>query len=127
MVVSEFSPRTTLKFNVHTESARGPGEPWGTWSFVKQPGLSSPQMGSTRQLGSGAHSPVSPKGSFMGPLPRPVEDRRVHYTCKVSNVSASPRYVGIFDQCLLADGDSDAVLLAKLRIAPGESDPTLYP
>jgi hypothetical protein len=27
----------------------------------------------------------------------------------------------------LANGGSDAVLLAKLRIAPGESDPTLYP
>ena len=63
----------------------------------------------------------------MGPLPRPVEDRRVHYTCKVSNVSASPRYVGILGQFLLAYSDSDAVLLAKLRIAPGESDPTLYP
>jgi len=95
MVVSEFSPRTTLKFNVHTESARGPGEPWGTWSFVKQAGMASPQMTSSRQFSSSvANSPSSPKPSLVGPLPRPgVEDRQVHYTCKVSNVSASPRSV----------------------------------
>jgi hypothetical protein len=94
MVVSEFSPRTTLKFNVHTEAARGPGEPWGTWSFVKQDGLGSPRVSSSRLLASPPNSPGSPKGSLIGPLPRPgVEDRRVQYTCKVSNVSASPRYV----------------------------------
>ena len=73
------------------------------------------------------NSPVSPKVSVMGPLPRPgVEDRQVHYTCKVSNVSASPRSVlrpYKYDELMV----SDAVLLAKLRIAPGESDPTLYP
>jgi hypothetical protein len=104
MIVSEFSPRTTLKFNVHTESARGPGEPWGTWSFVKQGGVASPQIGSSKQLGSAPNSPVSPKVSLMAPLPKTgVEDRQVHYTCKVSNVSASPRSVIWFQRNYQAD------------------------
>lgn len=94
MVVSDFSPRTTIKFNVHAESARGVGEPWGTWSFVKQTHVDSrfSEAPSNLNVSSAPNSPTSPKGSFVGPLGRPgVDERKVQYTCKVSNTSGSPR------------------------------------
>jgi len=94
MVVSDFSPRTTIKFNVHAESARAPGEAWGTWSFVKQSPSDPRGFGSSsrQSLTSPPNSPGSPKASLPGVPPRPrVDERKVQYTCKVSSISGSPK------------------------------------
>ncbi|WVW80744.1 hypothetical protein I302_102730 [Kwoniella bestiolae CBS 10118] len=101
MVISNFTPRTTLTFNVHASSYRTDGEPWGTWTVNREP-------------------PVDLSKAFKSPSGKASEEKKnseldeheLKYSCKVSRCSSTA---------------ADAVLLAKLKFPPGGSDPTLYP
>lgn len=99
MIVSDFAPRTTVTFNIHADAARHPDEPWGTWSFNKQP----PSNETIGKASQGGNKPASPPGPSQpiarSPPARPVDDLQLHYTCKVSTESPSPLYVRIRDRC----------------------------
>lgn len=44
MAVSNFAPKTTLMFNVHADSQRKAGEPWGTWAVNRQREADEPDL-----------------------------------------------------------------------------------
>lgn len=105
MLVSNFAPRTTLTFNVHAHPEKG--QPWGTWA-VNKPVQASSKVSS---FSSTPYDDDSRPGQAL------------KYTAKVSDVSSSPRCVMFWEELT----SRDAVMLAKLRFAPGGSEPGLYP
>lgn len=119
MIVSNFSPRTTLTFNVHANAPED--QTWGTWTIeqdnVSQPivaslagnelassptapssgmstiglsGMSRDGSGSGSGSGSGADG-GSVIGAF-GPVERPgVEQGRLKHCCRVSTTRAGAK------------------------------------
>ncbi|OCF54632.1 TKL/TKL-CCIN protein kinase [Kwoniella mangroviensis CBS 10435] len=110
MVISNFTPRTTLTFNVHASSYRTDGEPWGTWTVNREPPVDHSKAFKSA-LGLEGSSQSSGKGSQERKGSQ-LDEHELKYSCKVSRCSST---------------SVDAVLLAKLKFPPGGSDPTLYP
>ena len=103
MLVSNFSPRTTLSFNVHASPE--PGKPWGTWTVNRDTAVESSK---TKVPGAVTTSVAEPQPPILGG----VAEHALKYTAKVSRVTSEPR---------------EAVMLAKLRIPLGGQEPALYP
>ncbi|KAK8850608.1 hypothetical protein IAR55_004527 [Kwoniella newhampshirensis] len=113
MVVSNFCPRTSLTFNVHATPGRILGEPWGTWTVNQSPPATHEKaLNSAMRPRSGSAGSQALLGEFAErQATTELYEQELKYCCKVSTVSSSP---------------ADAVLLAKLRFAPGAAGPSLY-
>lgn len=91
MMVSNFAPRTTLTFNVHSKQESG--APWGTWSVARASiggGGATDQTAVSSVMSVANASNAGTVNSNAGSVAVDSDQQQLKFTCKVSKVNASP-------------------------------------
>lgn len=92
MMVSNFAPRTTLTFNVHSKQESG--EPWGTWSVRRASetgqGILPEYTAISSTMSIANPSNAGTVNSNAGSIAFDSDQQQLKYSCRVSKVLASP-------------------------------------